>query len=64
MTEWENIFATHMTEGTFISYFELPQIHSARTNPVKNMDKGYEFRLTQRAIQRTNKYMERCSTLQ
>lgn len=65
MTEWENIFATHVTESTLISYFELPQIHSAKTNPVKKkMGKGYEFRLTQEKIQRAGEYMERCPTLQ
>lgn len=37
MTEWENIFAIHVTESMLISYFELPQIHSAKTNPVKKI---------------------------
>lgn len=34
-----------------------------KTNPIEKMGRAYEFQLTEKEIQRADKYMERCSTL-
>lgn len=60
----ENIFATHMTGGTLISYIEFLQIHSTKANSIeKKMGKAYKFQLIEEEIQKADKYIGRCSTL-